>query len=97
MQVGKGSLHWAAQFGETAVLQWLLVRAVDANAKDGAGNSPLHLAALNGHTCAPPSPARTCCSSVHTHVHRVKQLSTLGAPRPNESSISRAVRCLAAV
>jgi ankyrin repeat protein len=50
--VGKSALHWAAQFGESRLLHELLRSVVDNNAVDGAGNTPLHLAALNGHLCA---------------------------------------------
>ncbi len=50
MQEGKAPLHWAAQFGEAAALRRLLGLALDVSSRDAAGNSPLHLAALNGHT-----------------------------------------------
>lgn len=49
-QAGKTTLHWAAQFGEVALLTQLLDRSVDADVADSTGNTPLHLAALNGHT-----------------------------------------------
>lgn len=49
MQDGKGPLHWAAQFNEAAALQKLLQASLDASPKDAAGNTPLHLAALNSH------------------------------------------------
>lgn len=49
VQEGKGPLHWAAQFGEAATLARLLAVAVDPSPRDGAGNTPLHLAALNSH------------------------------------------------
>jgi ankyrin repeat protein len=49
VQDGKGPLHWAAQFGEAATLQQLLQTALDASPGDAAGNTPLHLAAINSH------------------------------------------------
>lgn len=48
-QEGKRPLHWAAQFNETAALRKLLQTALDVSPKDAAGNTPLHLAALNSH------------------------------------------------
>ena len=52
--MGKAALHWAAQFGEARLLHELLRSAADINAADGAGNTALHLAALNNHLCAHP-------------------------------------------
>ena len=56
-QAGKTALHWAAQFGEAQLLHELMRTADDVNPRDDAGNTPLHLAALNGHLCA-SCPAR---------------------------------------
>ena len=52
-QEGKSALHWAAQFGEPGLLHELLgpSAAADVNSADEAGNTPLHLAALNDHLC----------------------------------------------
>ena len=52
LQAGKTALHWAAQFGEAQLLHELMRTADDVNQRDEAGNTPLHLAALNGHLCA---------------------------------------------
>lgn len=51
MQAGKTALHWAAQFGEARLLHELMRTADDVNPRDEAGNTPLHLAALNAHLC----------------------------------------------
>ena len=55
-QEGKTALHWAAQFGEAGLLHDLLGprAAGDVNSADEAGNTPLHLAALNNHLCVAP-------------------------------------------
>jgi len=58
-QAGKTALHWAAQFGEAQLLHELIRTAEDVNPLDEAGNTPLHLAALNGHLCA-SSPLTPC-------------------------------------
>ena len=48
---GKQPLHWAAQNGDTAIVELLLDRgATGIDASDKYGNEPLHLAAYNGHT-----------------------------------------------
>lgn len=52
-QMGKTALHWAAQYGEGVLLGTLLRTAAGINAQEGSGNTPLHLAALNGHLCVP--------------------------------------------
>lgn len=65
-QEGKTALHWAAQFGEAGLLHELLGpgAAGDVNSADEAGNTPLHLAALNNHLCAslrrPPTHCNAC-------------------------------------
>lgn len=43
-------LHWAASEGHENVCYWLLQRGADIQAKDSAGEIPLHLAARQGHT-----------------------------------------------
>ncbi len=65
-QEGKTALHWASQFGEAGLLHELLGpgAAGDVNSADEAGNTPLHLAALNNHLCAslrrPPTHCNAC-------------------------------------
>ena len=44
------SLHDAAQYGRTRMLDFLLTRGAQIEATDKYGNTPLHLAARNGHT-----------------------------------------------
>lgn len=52
MQGGKTPLHWAAQFGEESACRFVLEMSPSVDCKDGLGNTPLHLAALNDHLCA---------------------------------------------
>ena len=49
VQAGKLPMHWAAQLGEG--VHELLQSGADeqVHMKDGQGNTPLHLAALNNH------------------------------------------------
>ena len=63
VQEGKTALHWAAQFGEPGLLHELLgpSAAADVNSADEAGNTPLHLAALNDHLCAPLRASTSTC------------------------------------
>lgn len=46
-------LHWAARYGQETILKWLTKYMedtnLDANVKDGHGNTALHLAAKHGH------------------------------------------------
>lgn len=48
---GRGILHWAAMEGNPAMMEYLLVNVPTAlpSKEDGGGDSPLHLAAYNGH------------------------------------------------
>ena len=45
-------LHTAAQTGNVSVLEYVLSKDIPINAQDQEGNTPLHLAALNGHKAA---------------------------------------------
>jgi Ankyrin repeats (3 copies) len=49
MAVDDRTLHWAAQNGHGAVVQMLLDRGADMEAKEGHDRTPLHVAAQNGH------------------------------------------------
>eukprot|EP00035_Acanthoeca_spectabilis_P006084 m.120374 g.120374 ORF g.120374 m.120374 type:complete len:707 (-) comp13342_c0_seq2:2644-4764(-) len=48
---GKSVLHWAAESGNVAMVQWLLQHGAPVSARDptSSGASPLHTAAVNGH------------------------------------------------
>jgi ankyrin repeat protein len=43
------ALHMAAWFGNAEVVDLLVARGIDVNAVAGAGETPLHFAALRGH------------------------------------------------
>jgi len=47
----RGVLHWAAVYGDAKMMSYFLTEYpdLDMSAPDGGGDSPLHLAAYNGH------------------------------------------------
>lgn len=49
---GKTALHLAAELGKVDIMQLLLERKANANAKDRNGDSPLHSATRNAHLSA---------------------------------------------
>ena len=59
MEAGKTALHWAASNGDLSVCEILLDWNCAIDAKDGAGDTPFHLAAYYGRTlCATTLAAR---------------------------------------
>ncbi|KNC46078.1 uncharacterized protein AMSG_00196 [Thecamonas trahens ATCC 50062] len=50
--LGNTCLHYAAQGGHTATVEWLLAAGADPNAPNVSGDSPLHKAAWGGHAAA---------------------------------------------
>jgi len=43
-------LHWAVRSGNISIVNLLITKGVDVNAKDKRGRTPLQLAEQNGYT-----------------------------------------------
>ena len=52
VQGGKTLLHWAAQYGDSELVAVALANNPLPDPRDARGNTPLHLAVINAHTCA---------------------------------------------
>jgi ankyrin repeat protein len=46
---GRTALHWAAWYGQVAVVRELIARGADVNAKNKLSTTPLHEAAWRNH------------------------------------------------
>jgi len=52
IQGGRAPLHFAADYGQTEVLEYLISKGADVNALDKHGISPLLSAIFEGHTAS---------------------------------------------
>ena len=50
MESGDTLLHWAAKKGHLSLCKLIIKNVQDKNPKGKNGQTPLHVAALNGHT-----------------------------------------------
>jgi ankyrin repeat protein len=42
-------LHVAAEAGQVDIVQWLTLQVTDLEVETPTGNTPMHIAAMNGH------------------------------------------------
>lgn len=82
-------LHWAAKQGKAELLSQLLKFAMDnnvavnVNVKSGAGYTPLHLAAMHGHTQVRCGRVNVCRKSTHPVPEPVSSIFFLMAHLPS--------------